>query len=114
MVFFAMAALLAHHTRREDSYQNVFLTGGFIAALGVLSVRRSLGLDMTFEQGIRTILPASLVVSSIASFVAHSTPPFKSYISQNSTIEGGWSQLDSVPDEKSGLQEPLQKGVVEF
>ena len=107
---FAMAALVAHHTRRGDTYQNVILTGGFISALGVLSVRQSLGLDMTFEQGLRTILPASLIVSSTVSVVAHSMPPFKSCMSQNSTMEGETSQLDSVRDRKN-LQEPLQKRV---
>lgn len=107
-----MAALVAHHTRRDDTYQNVFLIGGFICALGVLSVRRSLGLDMTFEQDIRTILPASLIVSSIVSVVAHSMPPFKSYMSQNRIIEDGRSKLDGVRDEKTGFQEPVQQGVV--
>ena len=112
MLAFAMAALVAHHARREDTYQNVFLIGGFISALGVLSVRRSLGLDMTFEQGIRTNLPASLVVSSIVGVVAHSTPPFKSYLFRSSTMEGGRSQFDSVRDEKSDLQPQVQKRVV--
>ena len=107
-----MAALVAHHARREDAHQILFLIGGCISAIGVLSVQRSLGFDMKLEQGVRSILPANLVVSSIVSAVAHSTPPFKSYLSQNSTMDSGKSQIDSVGDEKSGLRESIQKGMV--